>query len=116
MKKKFLISTGGSGGHVLPAITIYDHLKSDYETLISTDLRGLQYLEKENYKFIIVNTPKLNNFILLPFALLKVFILTIKSLVILKKKKYFNFNFYWWLYVSTIMSSSKSVKYQNLFS
>ena len=37
MKKKILISTGGSGGHVLPAITIYDHLKYSYETLISTD-------------------------------------------------------------------------------
>ena len=49
MKSKILISTGGSGGHVLPAITIYDHLKSNYETLISTDLRGLKYLDKENY-------------------------------------------------------------------
>ena len=48
MKIKVLISTGGSGGHVLPAITIYDHLKSSYETLISTDLRGLEFLEKEN--------------------------------------------------------------------
>ena len=54
MKSKILISTGGSGGHVLPAITIYDHLKSNYETLISTDLRGLRYLDKENYKHIIV--------------------------------------------------------------
>ena len=26
MKKKFLISTGGSGGHVIPAIILYDHL------------------------------------------------------------------------------------------
>ena len=32
MKKKILISTGGSGGHVMPAITIYDHLKNSYET------------------------------------------------------------------------------------
>ena len=118
-KKKnisILISTGGSGGHVIPAITIYDHLKLSYETLISTDLRGFRYLNKNNYNYIIVNTPKLNNLFLLPFSLLKVFFLTIKSLIILKKKKYFNFNFYWWLYVSTIMSSSKSIKYQNLFS
>ena len=28
MKRKILISTGGSGGHVVPAITIYDHLKN----------------------------------------------------------------------------------------
>jgi UDP-N-acetylglucosamine--N-acetylmuramyl-(pentapeptide) pyrophosphoryl-undecaprenol N-acetylglucosamine transferase len=86
MKSKILISTGGSGGHVLPAITVYDHLKSNYETLISTDLRGLKYLDKENYNHIIVNTPKLNNLLLLPFSFLKVFILTLKSLIILKRE------------------------------
>jgi UDP-N-acetylglucosamine--N-acetylmuramyl-(pentapeptide) pyrophosphoryl-undecaprenol N-acetylglucosamine transferase len=86
MKSKILISTGGSGGHVLPAITIYDHLKSNYETLISTDLRGLKYLDKENYNHIIVNTPKLNNLLLLPFSFLKVFILILKSLIILKRE------------------------------
>ena len=86
MKSKILISTGGSGGHVLPAITIYDHLKSNYETLISTDLRGLRYLDKENYKHIIVNTPKFNNLLLFPFSFLKVIILTFKSLIILKKE------------------------------
>jgi len=87
MKRKVLISTGGSGGHVLPAITIYNHLKSSYETLISTDLRGLKYLDKENYKPITINTPKLNNLYLLPFALIKVLILTIKCLILLKKEK-----------------------------
>ena len=86
MKSKILISTGGSGGHVLPAITIYDHLKSNYETLISTDLRGLKYLDKKNYKYIIVNTPKLNNLLLFPFSFLKVITLTLKSLIILKKE------------------------------
>ena len=87
MKKKALISTGGSGGHVLPAITIHDHLKSNYEILISTDLRGLRYLDKENYRFIIVNTPKLNNFLSFPLSLLKMIALTIKSLIILKREK-----------------------------
>ena len=86
MKNKILISTGGSGGHVLPAITVYDHLKSNYETLISTDLRGLRYLDKKNYRYIIVNTPKLNNLLLFPLSLIKVFILTIKSLIILKRE------------------------------
>jgi UDP-N-acetylglucosamine:LPS N-acetylglucosamine transferase len=27
MKKNFLITTGGSGGHVIPATIIYEHLK-----------------------------------------------------------------------------------------
>ena len=87
MKSKILISTGGSGGHVLPAITIYDHLKSKYEIIISTDQRGLKFLDKGNYKSIVVNTPKLNNLFLFPLALLKVFVLIIKSLIILKKEK-----------------------------
>jgi UDP-N-acetylglucosamine--N-acetylmuramyl-(pentapeptide) pyrophosphoryl-undecaprenol N-acetylglucosamine transferase len=87
MKKKVLISTGGSGGHVLPAITIHDHLKSNYEILISTDLRGVKYLEKKNYRFIVINTPKFNNLLLLPLSLLKMIILTIKSLIILKREK-----------------------------
>ena len=78
MKKKIFISTGGSGGHVLPAITIYDHLKSSYEIFISSDLRGLEYIDKENYKPITINTPKLNNLFLLPFALSKILFLTFK--------------------------------------
>ena len=87
MKKKIFISTGGSGGHVLPAITIYDHLKSSYEILISSDLRGLEYIDKENYKPITINTPKLNNLFLLPFALFKALFLTFKCLILLKKEK-----------------------------
>ena len=50
MKKKILISTGGSGGHVMPAITIYDHLKNHSDVMISTDLRGFKYLDDQKYK------------------------------------------------------------------
>ena len=72
MKKKVLISTGGSGGHVIPAITIYNHLKNTHETLISTDIRGLKYLDK-NYKALVINTPKLSNYFMLPFSFFKIF-------------------------------------------
>ena len=87
MKRKILISTGGSGGHVIPATTIHDHLKNEYEVLISTDLRGFKYLDTNNYKIFKVNTPKLNKSILLPIIILKVFFLIIKSLFLLKKEK-----------------------------
>ena len=50
MKSKILISTGGSGGHVIPAITIHDHLKENYDILISSDVRGLKYLDDKFYK------------------------------------------------------------------
>ena len=87
MKKKILITTGGSGGHVLPALTIYDHLKTEFDMLISSDQRGLKYFETEEYKPIIVDTPKLKISIFFPFVIFKVFVLIIKSLSILKKKK-----------------------------
>ena len=85
MTKKVLISTGGSGGHVVPAITIYNHLKGTNETLIATDIRGLTYLGK-NYKALVINTPKLNNYFLLPFSFLKILFLTVKSFFLLKKR------------------------------
>ncbi len=87
MKEKVLISTGGSGGHVIPAITIYDHLKETYDVIISSDSRGLKYLEKNDCRSILIDTPKLNSLILFPFSLFKVLILTINSLKILKKEK-----------------------------
>ena len=61
MKKNFLITTGGSGGHVLPAIILYEHLSKEANIILSTDKRGLKYLDKEAYKFEIIDTPKLNN-------------------------------------------------------
>ena len=87
MKKKIFITTGGSGGHVLPALTIYDHLKKEYDILISSDQRGLKYFESEKYKPIIIDAPKLKISIFFPFVIFKVFLLTIKSLSILKKEK-----------------------------
>ena len=87
MKRKILISTGGSGGHVIPAITMHDHLKKNYDILISSDVRGLKYLDDKSYNTLVIDTPKLNNFILLPLSILKVFFLILKSLILLKKKE-----------------------------
>ena len=46
-----------------------------------------KYLDNKIYNVEIINTPKFNNFILLPLSILKVFFLTLKSLFLLKKKK-----------------------------
>ena len=48
MRKNFLISTGGSGGHVIPATILYDHLSKEINTTISIDKRGLRYLKDKN--------------------------------------------------------------------
>ena len=49
MKKSFLISTGGSGGHVMPAIILQKHLSKEANIVISTDKRGLKYLDQEAF-------------------------------------------------------------------
>ena len=87
MKKKILISTGGSGGHVIPALILYDHLSTEADVIISSDKRGYKYLKKELKDIEIVDIPKLNNIFLLPFNLFIILILIIKSLFILKKRK-----------------------------
>ena len=73
MKNNYLISTGGSGGHVIPATILCEHLSKEAEVIISTDKRGIKYLDKEIYKIEIINTPKLNNTLFLPFGLVKIF-------------------------------------------
>ena len=79
MVNSFLISTGGSGGHVVPATILYEHLSKDANVILSTDKRGLKFLNKDTFKLEIINTPKLNNFFLLPLNILKIIILTINS-------------------------------------
>ena len=87
MKKNFLISSGGSGGHVVPATVFYDHLSEVANLIISSDKRGLKYFDKNIYKFVIINTPKLNNIYLFPFNFFIIIFLTLKSFFLLKNKK-----------------------------
>ena len=87
MKKNFLISTGGSGGHVIPAMILYQHLSKETNVIISTDKRGLRYLDKNNLPVEVINTPKLNNIVLFPINLFIILFLTIKSYFLLKQKK-----------------------------
>ena len=57
MKKKILISTGGSGGHVTPALSIHEHLKDKYDIVFSTDLRGEKFLYNQLNDYVVINTP-----------------------------------------------------------
>jgi len=80
MSKNLLISTGGSGGHVVPATTFYEHLKKEFEVCITSDKRGNQFLIKEKYNVKIINTPKLsNNLFLLPFHFFLIIYLVVQS-------------------------------------
>ena len=52
--KKIIISSGGTGGHVIPAEIISEHLNSDYEIYFSIDKRGLKYLSLDKNKTVII--------------------------------------------------------------
>jgi len=88
--KKILITTGGSGGHVIPSLGIYDALKNDFEVQISTDLRGSKFINDDNYYYSLIDVPNLfSNLLLLPYNLIKFCISIIKSYKYLKLN---NFN------------------------
>ena len=65
--KKILIVTGGSGGHVMPALSIFDHLKNNFETSLATDVRGSKFINKSYYQFKLIDVPNLfSNLYLFP--------------------------------------------------
>ena len=85
--KKILITTGGTGGHVIPAEIIGQHLEDTYEINFSSDLRGYKYFKSNKSKTIIIDTPKLNLNYLFPIKLIKLVYLIFQSTTYLKKKK-----------------------------
>jgi len=88
MKKNILISTGGSGGHVVPATILYEHLKDEFNIFITSDDRGVQFLDKSKYNLEMIRAPKTSkNIFLLPFQIFSILKLIIKSFFFLKKKK-----------------------------
>ena len=88
MNKKILISTGGSGGHVIPATIIYKHLEHSFEVLMTSDLRGIKFLNKDEYNLKIFNVaPISKNLLTIPFNFLLIIILIFKSIIFLRKNK-----------------------------
>ncbi len=86
--KKILISTGGSGGHIIPAIIFYDHLKNKFNVKIVSDKRGSKYINGNLYPHSIIDIPKISkNIIALPLFFLYFTVSLIKSLIFLKKQK-----------------------------
>ena len=78
--KKVLIVTGGSGGHVIPSLSIFDHLKEHFEISLVTDQRGARYINKNNYEYTLIEVPNLfSKLYLLPLNLIKFFISILKS-------------------------------------
>jgi len=88
MTQRILISTGGSGGHVVPATVLYEHLKDQFNVSISTDYRGMKFLDKNRYNLEVFNiSPISKNIFLLPLHFFVIIYLIIKSIFFLKKRK-----------------------------
>ena len=82
--KKILITTGGSGGHVIPSLSLYDSLKDNFEVHIVTDVRGSRYINR-NYNFSLIDVPNIfSNLFLLPYNLITFCFSILKSYKYLK--------------------------------
>ncbi len=86
--KNILISTGGSGGHVIPAINLYNHLKKNFNVSIYTDKRGSKYFPKQIRKTIFEVSQFSEKKYLLPLKIISYFYAFIKSLISLNGNKF----------------------------
>ena len=91
MYKKIIFTTGGTGGHILPAIHLMSHFsEKNYEAILVTDHRGNNFI-KNNLKFksyiLPTETPTNKKFFNKILSFLFIFYSMLKSIVILKKEK-----------------------------
>ena len=87
-KSRIIIATGGTGGHIFPAVALSDHLKNKFEVEMFSDKRGMKYLKKEkNIKQINTETIFQKNIIKSIINLNKILFSTISSFFYLKKKR-----------------------------
>ena len=89
MNKKILICTGGTGGHVIPAINFGNFLiNKGFECCLILDQRGNKYSKNFNGKIYIIRSSHLSGNILYKFySLLNLLIGFIQSLFFLNKIK-----------------------------
>ena len=91
MTKKIIFSSGGTGGHMFPAINLMKYFSNKgYETLLVTDVRCSHLLKKDpevNSRIIRTDTPTNKNFIKKILSLIVIFFSLIKSILILRKEK-----------------------------
>ena len=86
--KNVLIVTGGSGGHVVPSTSFFEHLKNKFSVNLVSDFRGSKFINSKKYKYELIDVPNL--FLkpyLLPINLFKYFLNIFKSINFIKKNK-----------------------------
>ena len=78
-----MITTGGSGGHVVPALNLYEHLRKEYNVKIYTDIRGAKYFQKIDKT--IFDVKQFSGKYLFPFKLIFLLISLLNLCITLKK-------------------------------
>ena len=91
MTKKIIFCSGGTGGHMFPAISLIKYFENKgYEVILVTDNRGSNFF-KNNIQLksyiIKADSPLKKNFLKKIFSILTIFISVLKSASILKKEK-----------------------------
>ena len=91
MTKKIIFATGGTGGHIFPAINLMKHFyEKGHKVLLVTDKRGDEFLKKYskfNSLILKTSTPTSKKFIMKFLSFFLIFYSIIKSICILKKEK-----------------------------
>ncbi len=86
--KNILIVTGGSGGHVVPSTSFFEHLKNKFSVYLVSDLRGSKFINNNKYKYKLIDVPNLfSKPYLLPINIFKYFLNIFKSIRFIKKNK-----------------------------
>ena len=56
MKKKIIFCSGGTGGHIFPAISMINSLRNERDVILVTDKRALKYIKSIEYNIQILDT------------------------------------------------------------
>ena len=84
---KILIASGGTGGHILPATSLNFFLDNNgFETILTTDKRGLKYINKKQKNIFIIDSSPLSKGKII-FSFVKIIFATFKSFFFLIKSK-----------------------------
>ena len=87
-KKKIIIGTGGTGGHIFPAESLFENLKENFNVQIITDKRGFKFIkDKNNLK--VIDTVSISNKGIIKIIpnMIKIIISIIESYFFIRKFK-----------------------------
>lgn len=91
MTADFIIATGGTGGHIFPALSLCAHLKSKgYSCFVLADKRLLNFQEKipKDLQYKIISSAPLNgNVLKILVSLVKIFIGVTSAALVMQEKK-----------------------------